>query len=139
MGVFYGRPLTADRLKAFPVASLTEFRSWVEKQAEIICDNPFFTFFDGERMGEIARGLGAIAPQFFMRRKRGIGPLDRDGLAEWLESRSEVLLVSLVSVFCFNQNNGRPIFFTFDGRKVTPTDGCLFVDLNPLWLYPRKC
>jgi hypothetical protein len=38
----------------------------------------------------------------------------------------------------FNRSNQHPIFFTFDGREVTPTDECLFVDLNPLWLYPEE-
>lgn len=137
MGAFCGRPLTADRLKAFPVASIEKFRSWVEEQGEKICDNPLFTHFDREYLGDLTRGFGAVVPRLPCAQSAS-GPLDRDGMAGWAAARDEILLVSQGAVVWFNRDSPPPSFFTYDGRDVMPTDECIIVDLNPPWLYPEE-
>lgn len=137
MGAFCGRPLTADRLKAFPVASIERFQSWVEEQAEIICDNPMFTHFDREYIGMLARGFGAIVPRLSCAQNVS-GTVDRDGLAEWIAARDEILLVSAATIGWITRDSLPPFFFTYDGREVMPTDECIFVDLNPPWFYPEE-
>ncbi|MEU8814917.1 ATP-binding protein [Actinoplanes sp. NPDC048796] len=40
LGAFVGRPLTADRLKAFLIASLDQLQTWLEAQAATVCASP---------------------------------------------------------------------------------------------------
>jgi hypothetical protein len=137
MGAFSGRPLTADRLKAWPIVAIDEFQSWVEVQAERICDSPLSTPFDLEQMGFLARALGAVAPRLPCA-ESARGPLDRNGLAEWLKGRNRVLLITHESLEWFDRTHREPIFFTFDGCEVTPPDNALFVGINPAWLFPEE-
>lgn len=137
MGAFCGRPLTADRLKAFPIVSVDGLQAWVEEQAERICNNPLFTHFDRDRLGDLTRGFGAAALRLPCA-QTAKGPLSHKELTEWVEARNEILLVSQGSVAWLTRDSRPPLFLTFDGREVMPSDECIFVDLNPVWLYPEE-
>ena len=137
MGAFRGEPLTADRLRAFPLASLDEFRSWVEVQADTIRDSPWTTPFDRRQMELITRAFGAVAPRLPCALSAA-GPLDRDGLREWLGDKDEVLLISDDSIEWHDDGHRPPVFFTWEGRQIEPSDKCLFVTLNPPWLFPEE-
>jgi len=137
MGAVCGEPLTADRLKAFPVASLDEFWSWVEAQAIRIRSSPSFTPFDRTELGFLARGWGARAPRLPCAIS-AYSALDRDGLIEWLNGREKILLISASSVVWLDRGDQRPVIMTFDGREVeTPEEG-IFVHLNPQWYLPEE-
>ena len=137
MGAFSGRPLTADRLRAWPVVTIEEFQKWVEIQADKVCDSPWSTPFDLRQMGALTRGLGAVAPRLPCAQSAH-GPLDRDGLAEWLMGREHVLLISSGTLDWYNRTGREPAFLTFDGREVIPPDDALFVSINPPWLLPEE-
>ena len=136
MGAFVGRPLTADRLKAFPSATPQALRSWVEKQAETALRRPI-----GDRghltfTGALARGLGAEAIGLPCAECRN-GPLDVVGLANWLAARTEILIVNpYFHIFDASASTRR--FFTYGGTEVLMDDRCLITNLNSLWLYPEE-
>jgi hypothetical protein len=137
MGAFCGEPLTADRLKAFPVASLAEFQQWVEAQADAIRDSPWSTPFDLDQANFIARGLGATAPRLPCALSAD-GPLDRGQLVEWLTARDEVLLMSYGSLFFLVRESGRPLVMTFHGDAVILPDNGILVGLHPPWLFEEE-
>jgi hypothetical protein len=63
MGAFVGYPLTADRLKAFPVADLRQFQTWLDAQAETVRHSSWSSVFERSHLGELIRALSATAPQ----------------------------------------------------------------------------
>ena len=137
MGAFAGRPLTADRLRAWPVVTMDTFQAWIETQAERIRDSRTSTSFDREEIGYLARGLGAVAPGLPCAQSRS-GPLDRDALADWLTGRQEVLLLAAGTMEWMNRSDGKTLFFTFDGRQLYPPDNALLLLINPPWLFPEE-
>ncbi len=137
MGAFSGEPLRADRLKAWPIASHDEFRSWVEAQAERIRDSSSSTPFDRRFIGYLTRAFGAVAPRLPCAESTG-GPLDRTGLTEWLKSRDEILLIAQGTIDWYDRPDQSPSFFTFDGRQIQLPDQGILVDLNPEWLLPEE-
>jgi hypothetical protein len=137
MGAFRGETLTANRLNAFPLASVDEFRSWVEVQADRIRDSSWSTPLDLYRMGFFTRGFGAVAPRLPCAQS-STGPLDRDGLVQWLNGKDEVLLISEDSIEWHDDGSRPPVFFTWEGRQIEPTGNALFVDLNPTWFFPEE-
>jgi Histidine kinase-, DNA gyrase B-, and HSP90-like ATPase len=137
MGAFAGRPLTADRLRAWPVVTMDEFQSWVETQAERIRDSQASTPFDREEISYLARGLGAVAPGLPCAQSTS-GPLDRDGLADWLTGRQEILLLAAGTMEWMNRSDGKTLFFTFDGRQLYPPENALLLMMNPPWLFPEE-
>jgi histidine kinase/DNA gyrase B/HSP90-like ATPase len=137
MGAFSGRPLTADRMRAWPLATIDEFQSWVEIQADRTRDSAWSTPFDLWEAGFLARGLGALAPRLPCAESVH-GPLDRDGLASWLTGRHEVLLIATGIFEWHDRNDLEPAFFTFDGREVRLPDSALLVSINPPWLFPEE-
>jgi hypothetical protein len=137
MGAFAGRPLTADRLRAWPVVTMDTFQAWIETQAERIRDSRTSTSFDREEIGYLARGLGAVAPGLPCAQSKS-GPLDRDALADWLTGRQEVLLLAAGTMEWMNRSDGKTLFFTFDGRQLYPPDNALLLLINPPWLFPEE-
>jgi Histidine kinase-, DNA gyrase B-, and HSP90-like ATPase len=137
MGAFSGRPLTADRLRAWPLATIDEFMSWVEIQADRTCDSAWSTPFDLWEASFLARGLGALAPRLPCA-ESARGPLDRDGLVSWLKERHEVLLIATGTFEWHDRRDLEPAFFTFDGREIRPPHNALFVHINPPWLFPEE-
>ncbi len=137
MGAFVGRPLTADRLRAWPVVTMDEFQSWIETQADRIRDNPASIPFNLEEIGHLARGLGALAPRLPCAQSTR-GSLDQKGLAEWLTGRREVLLIAQGTLEWFIRGEEDVVFFTLDGRQLSPPDDALFVGINPPWLFPEE-
>jgi hypothetical protein len=136
MGAFSGRPLTADRLRAWPLVTIDEFVSWVEIQADRTCDSASSTPFDLWEAGFLARGHGALAPRLPCAESVH-GPLDRDGLASWLRGRHEILLIA-TGTFVWLDRAPEPAFFTFDGREIKLPDNALLVGINPPWLFPEE-
>jgi hypothetical protein len=139
LGAFCGEPLTADRLTAFPVASIGEFQAWVEAQADVVRDSPWSTLLDLDMMEWVVRGLGAVGPRLPCA-LCATGLLDRPGLVEWLDARDEVLLLSYGSILAWPRDARPPLVLTFgaDSEVVAiPPDG-LFVLLNPPWLFPEE-
>jgi hypothetical protein len=137
MGAFAGRPLTADRLRAWPIVTLDEFRSWVETQADRIRNSQTSTAFEREEAGYLARGLGAVAPGLPCAQGTS-GPLDRDGLADWLTGRQEILLLAAGTLAWMDRSDGKTLFFTFDGRQLYPPENALLLLINPPWLFPEE-
>jgi hypothetical protein len=137
MGAFAGRPLTADRLRAWPIVTIDQFQSWVEIQAEKIRDSPWSTPFGLRQMSALTRGLGAVAPRLPCAQSAH-GPLDRDSLVVWLTGRHHVLLISSDTLDWYNRAGSEPAFFTFDGRQVIVPDDVLLVSINPPWLLPEE-
>ncbi len=137
MGAFSGRPLTADRLRAWPLVSIDEFASWIETQSDRICDSPWSTPFDLLEMGILARAFSALAPRLPCAESKS-GQLDRDGLVNWLRDRPEILLIERGILESFYPRGKDPAFFTFDGRAIVPPDIALFVFMNPPWLFPEE-
>ncbi len=137
MGAFSGRPLTADRLRAWPLVSIDEFVSWVEAQADRICDSPGSLPFDLAEMGTLARGFRALAPRLPCAECKS-GQLDRDGLVNWLRGRPEIMLIAKGTFESHYPREKEPAFFTYDGYEIIPPDNALFVQLNPVWLFPEE-
>ncbi len=137
MGALCGEPLTADRLTAFPVASLEEFWAWMETQADRICDSAWFTPFERTELGFIVRAFGVVAPRIPCALSSQ-GSLNHDSLIEWLDGRDEVLLISGSGVAWFDRGDQRPAIMTYDGREVDLPDAGIIVSLNPPWILPEE-
>ena len=137
MGAVSGRALTADRLRAWPIVGIDEFRSWVEEQASRMRESWHSTPFDLQQIGFIARGLGAVAPDLPCAHCAS-GQLNRDDLMEWLADRDEVLLVADDILEWHDKSGEETVFFTFDGREVRLPIDVLLVDLNPVWILPEE-
>jgi hypothetical protein len=137
MGAFAGSPLTADRLRAWPVVTIQEFQSWVETQSEKICASPWSTPFDVWQMGYLARGLGAVAPQIPCAQSCH-GPLNHEALVKWLQERQTILLIALGTLEWHDCTDVDPPFFAFDGQEIEAPENGIFVDLNPPWLFPEQ-
>ena len=137
MGVFCGKPLRADRLKSWPIASPAEFRSWVEAQAERVRDSSWSTPIDRLQMGYLTRAFGAVAPRLPCAESTS-GPLDRAGLAEWLKTRDQILMLAEGTIDWFDRPDRSPYFFTFDGRQIQLPDEGILVHLYPGWLLPEE-
>lgn len=137
MGAFCGYPLTADRLRAFPLASLAEFQRWLESQADSVRDSKWSNAMDLWVAGYLLRGLDARAPGLPCAQST-LGQLDEHALREWLEDRDEVLLVGGGNVEWFNRPDRITQFFTFEGVRVEVPDDALVVSLNPGWFYPEE-
>jgi hypothetical protein len=137
MGAFSGRPLTADRMHAWPTVEIAEFQAWVETQSERICDSPSSTPFDLEEMGYLARGFGAEAPRLPYAAS-ACGVLDRAGLINWINDRREIMLIASGTFEWHSRPGLEPEFFTFDGQRIIPPDDALFVHMNPTWLFPEE-
>ncbi|RSM48623.1 ATP-binding protein [Amycolatopsis balhimycina DSM 5908] len=137
MGVFCGYPLTADRLRAFPLADSAEFRRWLEAQADSVGEGKWSDPVDLWYAGYLARGLDASAPRLPCAQSTR-GQLNAHELREWLQGRGEVLLVAGASVNWFGQAGRSTQFFTFEGIGVEIPDHALIVGLNPAWFYPEE-
>ncbi len=137
MGAFCGRPLTADRLSAWPNVTIEEFQAWVEVQAEKIRGSSWSTPFDLYYMSFLTRSLGSVAPRLpcAMSAHRA---LDREELTEWLQGRPEIILVAEETLAWFEPPNAAPIFFTFDGRQIESPEDILYVLINPSWRVPEE-
>lgn len=137
MGAFCGYPLTADRLRAFPLASPAEFEQWLESQADSVRNSKWSNSMDLWYSGYLLRGLDALAPRLPCAQST-LGQLDVPALREWLSSRDEVLLVGGGSIDWFIRPDRSTQFFTFEGIGVEVPGDALVVNLNPPWLYPEE-
>jgi hypothetical protein len=138
MGAFVGRPLTADRLRAFLCASLEQLRTWLDAQAETLSASPLADTFTRAQLGMFIRGLGADAPQLPCAESAS-GPLDAVRLRAWAEARDEIHLVSWGSLEWIDRPNAEPRFFTFgEGASVNFPNDCLLVQMNPEWFIPEE-
>ncbi|MFJ7214793.1 ATP-binding protein [Amycolatopsis sp. NPDC098790] len=137
MGAFCGYPLTADRLRAFPLASPAEFHRWLESQADSVRDSKWSNAVDLWLSGYLLRGLDARAPRLPCAEST-MGQLDEHDLRKWLENRDEVLLVGGGSMEWFDRSDRTTRFLTFEGVDVEVPDHALVVNLNPTWLYPEE-
>ena len=138
LGAFVGRPLTADRLKAFLSASLQQLQAWLEAQAKTVTASPLTDFFSRSQLGMFIRGLSAEAPQLPCAESAS-GPLDAAALQAWASSRDEIHLVSWGSLTWIHRGDRAPQFFTFsEGEPVTLPDNCLLVEMNPEWFIPEE-
>jgi hypothetical protein len=137
MGAFVGYPLTADRLKAFPVADLGQFQTWLDAQAETVRHSSWSGAFERSQLGQLIRQLSAAAPQLPCAESAD-GPLDAGGLRKWVTDRDEVFLVSWGCLAWFNPSDRPPTYFTFEGNQVELPDDYLIVDMNPGWLIPEE-
>lgn len=136
MGAFVGMPLTADRLKAFPVASPEILREWVESQAEIARHSPKAVVSNLIFTAMLARGLGAQALNLPCA-VTAHGYVDQAALGDWLTGRDEVLLVN-PRFYIFHIDPRLPRFFTFSGEEVGMRENCLVASLYSLWLFPDE-
>lgn len=87
-------------------------------------------------MGNLLRGQGAVGPRIQCVHS-ATQPLDTHGLTAWLADRSEVLLVSMGSMWWFDPVDHETMYMTWDGQNVTLPDNALVVSLNPSWLLPE--
>jgi signal transduction histidine kinase len=138
MGAFVGYPLKADRLSAFPVAGLNQLQAWMDRQADVISTSAEATAFDRGQLGFLLRALSAEAPQLPLVISSA-GPLDRNGLVDWLAGREQILLVSVGALWAIHRESKPPLFVTFnDGSNVDLPNDCLLVSMNPLWELPEE-
>jgi hypothetical protein len=138
LGAFVGRPLTADRLKAFLSASPEQLRAWLEAQSKTITAGPLADLFIRAQLGMFIRGLGAEARQLPCA-ESATGPLDAEALRAWAGARDEIHLVSWGSLTWIDRDNQAPQFFTFsEGEPVSFPDDCLLVEMNPEWFIPEE-
>jgi signal transduction histidine kinase len=137
MGAFVGEPLTADRLRAFPLFSRPELYRWLNTQADAVKISTASNEWDRWLMGLLIRGFGADAPQSPCGTTVDRA-LDRAGLVGWLAGKDEILLVAETSLNTLQTPQGRPLFLSFEGRSVEPPSNVLFIPLNPFWLYPEE-
>ena len=138
MGAFAGRPLTADRLRAWPLVTMDTLPVLGRNPGRKDQRQPnVLRPFDREEIGYLARGLGAVAPGLPCAQSKS-GPLDRDALADWLTGRQEVLLLAAGTMEWMNRSDGKTLFFTFDGRQLYPPDNALLLLINPPWLFPEE-
>jgi len=134
MGAFVGYPLTADRLKAFPVADLRQFQTWLDAQAETVRHSSSSNAFERSLLGDLIRALSAVAPHLPCVQS-ACGPLDAGELRAWATGRDEVFLVSQD---CLIWGINFPIYLTFEGNHVELPDDYLIVEMNPEWLIPEE-
>ncbi|MGH3770160.1 MAG: HD domain-containing protein [Pseudonocardiaceae bacterium] len=137
MGAFVGRPLTADRLRAFPVADLRQLQTWLDAQAETVRRSSWWGVSDRWQLGLFIRGFSATAPQLPCAQS-ACGPLDAEQLCEWATGRDEVFLIALGGLDWFNPRDRPPMYFTFEGNYFDLPDDYLLVDMNPDWLIPEE-
>jgi hypothetical protein len=138
MGAFVGRPLTADRLKAFPRASLNQLRRWLDAQAAAVASSDLADPFCRGVTGQFTRGLGAEAPTLPCATGAS-GQLDAAALRNWAAARDEILLASWGSLGWINRTDANPLYFSFShGRPVDFPEGYLLVQMNPEWFIPEE-
>lgn len=137
MGAFVGRPLTADRLKAFPLVNLDEFRQWVESQARHIAVSQRANRNSRIMMSWLLRGFDAEARQIQCAYS-GDRPLNHADLIRWLSGRDEVVLAGWLGLEWIIQADGYTDFYSLVGARLEVPDNVLFVAFNPPWLYKEE-
>lgn len=137
MGAFVGCPLTADRLKAFPVADLRQFQTWLDSQAERVRHSSSSSVLERSLRGEFIRAFSAAAPQLPCVHS-ACGPLDAGQLRAWAAGRDEVFLVSQDCLIPLGSPDRPPMHFTVEGNHVKLPEDYLIVGMNPGWLIPEE-
>lgn len=141
MGALLGKPRTANRLTAFPVASLENFRNWAESQAKVAKNSRWSTPGLLWIASDLVHGFGGSDPALPCA-DCGSHLLDRRELEEWLINRNEVLLISEAELLLIDQHAGsaeqRCLFFGNDGVEVRIPENGLVVDIYPRWLFPEE-
>jgi Histidine kinase-, DNA gyrase B-, and HSP90-like ATPase len=138
MGAFAGRPLTANRLNAFPNASPPAIIRWIEEQAASISAN--LTTREDERFiaAYFARGMGATAPTLPVAICSS-GQLDQSALGDWSGHRDTIFLVSYLGLMDFYPESGDPIILhNPTGVKVDLPDNALAVLFHSPWFFPAE-
>ncbi|MEU7913113.1 HD domain-containing protein [Microbispora bryophytorum] len=141
MGAFQGRPLTANRLTAFPMASPENFRNWAESQAKVARSSRWSTPGLLWVAADLVHGFGGIDHELPCA-DCGTRLLNRRGLKEWLLNREEILLISEAELLRIDQHaekaGRRCLFFSTDGVEVRIPENALVVDIYPRWLFPEE-
>ncbi|GGL07711.1 HD domain-containing protein [Planomonospora parontospora] len=141
LGAFQGKPLTANRLNAFPTASLDDLRRWAESQAKVAKNSRWSTPSLLWIASDLVHGFGGSDPELPCA-DCGTHLLDRRGLEEWLSKRDEVLLISESELLRIDQHaeqaEQRCRFFSSEGSEVRIPDNGLVVDIYPRWLFPDE-
>ncbi|MEU1393631.1 MULTISPECIES: ATP-binding protein [unclassified Nonomuraea] len=141
MGAFQGRPLTANRMSAFPLASTENFRHWAESQAKAARNSRWGTPGLLWIATDLVHGFGGSDDELPCA-DSGSCLLNRKDLEEWLRNRKDVLLISDAELLRIDQHAGgtgpRCLFFSNDGVEVRIPENALVVDIYPRWMFPEE-
>ncbi|MCM4077771.1 HD domain-containing protein [Paractinoplanes hotanensis] len=133
VGVFSGRPLTADRLRAFPDIDAERLTAWAESQAELLDETDPFS---REILGGVARALGAKAERLPCA-LTATGELDVPAIHQWVAGRDLIFLVGESFHVHFRDRN-KPWFISFGHQELLFSENCLILSLYPDWQFPEE-